>query len=454
MTTSRLIKIKKGLDLPISGEPEQRIDVARKPSSVALVAADYIGCKPTMRVKPGDRVLLGEPLFEDKKNPGVMFTSPGGGEVTGVYRGEKRALQSVVIALEEDESSVEYDSVRGRDEGMIHEDEVRRILLESGLWTAFRTRPFSKVPRAGSTPAAIFVTAMDTNPLAPDPDVVAAGREEDFLAGQRIIAKLTPGNTYVCRKPGSKMAAADGANIKAVEFAGPHPAGTPGVHIHFLEPVFREKTVWHLGYQDVIAIGALFRTGQHDVRRIVSLAGPQVKSPRLLETRVGASLDDLTAGETAAGESRVISGSVFSGRTAQGEIHGYLGRFHNGVSVVEEGRERRFLGWTIPWMDQFSVLNLFLSKLSPKRRFPFNTNIYGGRRAIMPIGVYERVMPMDIAATHLLRSLFSGNTERAEQLGCLELDEEDLALCSFVCPGKNDFGVALRATLDRIEREG
>lgn len=454
MTAPRLIRIKKGLDLPISGKPAQSITDGRKPSSVALVAGDYVGLRPTMRVKPGDKVRLGEPLFEDKKNPGVVFTSPGGGEVTGVYRGEKRALQSVVIALDADEAPVEYESFQGRDVGTIDEKEIRRILLESGLWTAFRTRPFSKVPGADSTPAAIFVTAMDTNPLAPDPEIVAAGRRKDFLLGQQVTARLTSGHTYICRKAGSRMPAADADGIREVEFAGPHPAGDPGVHIHILEPVHREKTVWHVGYQDVIAIGALFQTGRLDVQRIVSLAGPQVKSPRLLETRLGASLDDLTAGELAEGENRVVSGSVLSGRTAQGEIHGYLGRFHNGVSVVREGRERRFLGWMIPWLDRFSVLNLFFSKLSPRRSFALDTNIHGGRRAIMPIGIYERVMPMDIMATHLLRTLFSENLERAEQLGCLELDEEDLALCSFVCPGKNDFGAALRATLDRIEREG
>lgn len=454
MAESRLIKIKRGLDLPISGEPKQIIEPAGKVSRVALIAEDYVGLRPRMHVKPGDSVRLGETLFEDKKNPGVSFKSPGGGEVISVNRGERRALLSVVIALSENENPVEYPSYTGKGIGALERSAIKDLLLESGLWSAFRTRPFSKVPNPASTPSAIFITAMDTNPLAADVEKVLEGREEDFLLGQKAVAELTGGTTYLCRGRGSKIPSLDDSRLHVVEFDGPHPSGTPGVHIHFLEPVNRNKTVWHIGYQDVIAIGSLFKTGRLDINRVVSLAGPGVQSPRLIKTRTGACIDELVENKLKDGKNRVISGSVFSGRSAQGEVMGFLGRYHNQISVVHEGTKRRFLGWIIPWFDGFSVLNVFLSKLFPKKKFAFGTGVHGGRRAIVPIGAYERVMPMDIIATHLLRTLFSGNLERAEQLGCLELDEEDLALCTFVCPCKNNYGPVLRELLHRIEKEG
>jgi len=329
------------------------------------------------------------------------------------------------------------------------------LLVESGLWSVLRTRPFSKVPDPTTTPHSVFVTAMDTNPLAPAPDAALAGREEDFANGLLCVTKLSGGEVYLCRAPGSAISADPHSGVSVEEFSGVHPAGTVGLHIHTLDPVYREKTVWHVGYQDVAAIGALFRTGQLDFERIVALAGPSLKKPRLVRTRMGASTDDLVEGELKAGEHRVISGSVLSGRTAMGEIHGYLGRYHNQVSVIPEGRERIFLGWMGPGAGAFSVSNAFLSALwRGKKRFSFTSALNGSGRAIVPIGLYERVMPMDIMPTFLLRALMSDDLERAEELGCLELDEEDLALCTFVCPSKIDYGPALRRNLTQIEKEG
>lgn len=452
-------RIKKGLSLPISGTPEQSIDAAEAPRRVALVAADYIGMKPTMHVNAGDQVRRGQLLFEDKKTPGVRFTAIAGGKVSAVNRGAKRALQSVVIELDQDERSgraatARFSAFSGKHPAELSGDEVCELLVESGLWTAIRARPFSRVADPEKRPRSIFVTAMDTNPMAPDVSLALADRGEDFERGLTALAKLTDGLVFVCKAPGAAFPTPRDGRIVVEEFDGPHPAGTAGVHIHTLDPVNRRKLVWHVGCQDVAAIGRLFATGELDVGRVISLAGPPVKRPRLLRSRLGASIDSLVEGEIGDGETRLISGSVLSGRAARGEIHGYLGRYHQQVSVLAEGREREFLGWLAPGADKFSVLPAFLSRLLPGKKFELTTTTGGSPRAIVPIGLYEKVFPIDIPPTFLLKAVVMGDLERAEELGVCELDEEDLALCSFVDPGKHDFGVYLRDLLTTLEKEG
>lgn len=457
-------RIKKGLDLPITGEPETDIvEDAPDVSRYAVLAGDYVGLKPRMQVQPGDRVARGQVLFEDRRTPGLRYTASGAGVVDAVNRGERRALESVVVRLDEDETDptpgssthVRFECHRaGTHPADMEREEIRDLLVESGLFTAFRTRPFSKVPDPSSIPHAIFVTAMDTNPLAPPAERTVEGREEDVTLGLLAVAKLTPGKVYVCRRSGSSIG--DGAKraVTLEDFEGVHPAGTVGLHIHLLDPVDRERTVWHLGIQDVAAVGWLVRTGTLFVDRVVSLAGPPVKRPRLLRTRLGASLDDLVADELAEGENRVISGSVLSGRKATGPIRGYLGRYHQQITVIREGREREFFGWLAPGRRKFSIFPVFLSKLLPRTRFDFTSTTNGSDRAIVPIGMYEQVMPFDILPTFLLRALAVRDVESAEKLGCLELDEEDLALSTFVCPGKGEYGPMLREVLQVIEEEG
>ncbi|MGB1891755.1 MAG: Na(+)-translocating NADH-quinone reductase subunit A [Candidatus Latescibacterota bacterium] len=448
MASSR-IKVKKGLDLPITGAPEQTIEEGEAVTQVAVIGSDYNGMRPTMAVKEGDDVALGQLLFEDKKTPGVRYTSPGSGKVVAVNRGAKRALQSVVIALSGDaEERFEQFSEIAPDQ--LSREQVRDKLVASGLWTALRTRPFSKVPSPESTPHSLFVTAIDTNPLSADPQVVLAGHEADFTLGVQLLSKLSDGPTYLCKAPGASI---NGSGGQEVEFAGPHPAGLPGTHIHFVDPVGANKTVWNINYQDVIAVGKLFSTHRLSVERTIALAGPQVERPRLIRTRVGAQLSELTGGQLRAGENRIISGSVLSGRAAAGPFD-FLGRYHLQVSVLAEGREREFLGWQKPGVDKFSVKNVFASKLFPGKLFNFTTSTEGSDRALVPISSYEGVMPLDVVPTFLLRSLITGDTEQAQLLGALELDEEDLGLCSFVCPGKHEFGPLLRKNLEQIELEG
>ncbi|MCF7980836.1 MAG: Na(+)-translocating NADH-quinone reductase subunit A [Pseudomonadales bacterium] len=449
-----MIKIKRGLDLPIAGEPEQKIYTGPTARTVAIVGSDYVGMKPTMEVKEGDRVRKGQLLFTDKKTEGVRYTAPATGVISAINRGEKRILQSVVIDVEGEEAET-FESYEASALTNLSADKVEQNLVESGLWTALRTRPFSKVPQPGTRPTAIFVTAMDTNALAADPQVIIAEHKVDFGQGLDLLAKLTQGSLYLCKAPGADIPNGTAASIKVEEFSGPHPAGLVGTHIHFLDPASENKTIWHIGYQDVIAVGKLFTTGQLYTDRVVALAGPRVTQPRLLRTCIGASLDELTAGqcEQSGQENRVISGSVHLGRTARGPL-AYLGRYHNQVSVVQEKISRDLLGYMSPGGNKHSVMNIYLSKLFKNKKFPMTTTTNGSPRAIVPVGAYEQVVPLDILPTHLLRSLVVGDIEMAQALGCLELDEEDLALCTYVCPGKYEFGPILRSNLNRIESEG
>jgi Na+-transporting NADH:ubiquinone oxidoreductase subunit A len=359
-------------------------------------------------------------------------------------------LQSVVIEAAGNDA-VQFAKYSANELAGISREQVVQNMVDSGLWVALRTRPFSQTPAIDSTPRAIFVNAMDTNPLAADPEVIIAADSEAFSHGLTVLAKLTDGKLYLAKKAGANIPTVTQAQV--AEFDGPHPAGLVGTHIHLLDPVSAKKVVWHIGYQDVIAIGKLFTTGELHSERVIALAGPAVKSPRLVKTILGASVAEQTAGELADGQNRIISGSVLSGSTAHG-VHGYLGRFHTQVSVLAEGYDKEFLGWIAPGATKFSVTRAYLSHLSPKRLFNMTTTTNGSSRAMVPIGNYERVMPLDILPTLLLRDLISGDTDGAQTLGCLELDEEDLALCTFVCPGKYDYGTILRNCLTTIQKEG
>lgn len=449
-----MIKIRRGLDLPIAGAAPREIHAGPDIRSVALLGSDYVGLRPTLAVREGDRVRPGQLLFADRDNADVAFTAPGGGRVRAILRGERRVLQALVIDLEDDLDGAGSPAFAARTPAELpglRRDQVVDTLVQSGLWTALRTRPYSKIPAPDAQPHSLFVTAIDTNPLCADPARVIAGARADFVAGLAVLTRLPDGPVHLCVAAGADIPGADG--VTRHEFTGPHPAGLVGTHIHFIDPVGPGKTVWHIGYQDVIAIGRLFATGRLDPERVVALSGPCVTMPRLLRTRLGASIADLARGSLAPGEVRVVSGSVLSGRRAMAPLD-YLGRYHVQVSALEEGARRSFLRYLSPGTGAHSALPIYLSHLARGRKFAMTCNTNGSARAMVPLGNYEKVMPLDILPTQLLRALIVGDTETAQQLGCLELDEEDLALCTYVCVGKYEYGPILRDNLTRIEREG
>ncbi len=445
-----MIKISKGLDVPVAGAPEQSITDAPKVTKVAIVGPDYVGMKPTMKVQVGDEVKVGQILFECKKVPGVCYTAPAGGKVVELNRGKRRVFQSLVIEIGDDEQFIDFGANSSEELLSLGEQVVREKLIKSGLWTSLRTRPYSKAPAIDSTPHSIFVNAMDTNPLAANPSIIIKQQESAFVDGLNVLANFgVP--VHLCKQQGSDISSS--GKVTVHEFAGKHPAGLSGTHIHFIDPVGPNKTVWSIGYQDVIAIGKLFTTGKLWTERVISLAGPMCSAPRLYKTRLGAKLSEFAAGHLLEADVRLISGSVLNGRKAEGPFD-YLGKFHNQVSALVEGAPREFLGWLSPGANKFTASRAYLSALFSGKKFKFNTAINGSQRTMIPIGLYEKVMPLDILPTQLLRALVIGDLDDSQALGALELDEEDLALCTFVDPGKVDYGIKLREVLTTIEKEG
>ena len=440
------IKINKGLNVPVAGKPELTIYDANPARTAGLVGWDTPGLKPKMAVTEGDRVKLGQTLYVDKRNPDVKYTSPGSGTIVAVNRGARRVLNSVVVELDGDEAVTFSTSSES-------ESDIRKTLCESGLWTTLRTRPFGRIPQPDTTPNSVFITAINTNPLAGDPGIVIAEDMDAFLAGARIVSKLTVGKGVSCTRPDAEIPCPVGDNFVNAEFSGPHPAGLVGTHIHFLDPVSIKKTVWHLGYQDTMAIGRLFRDGRLPTERLIALGGPMVDNPRLLRTRRGASTADILDGELKPGNTRVISGSVLSGHRASGML-GWLGAYHNQISVLTEDRSREFMHWMRLGRNKYSASRAYASTLMHSGDYPLTTTQNGSPRAMVSIGAFERIMPLDILPTPLLKALLVRDTDAAQQLGAPELDEEDLALCSFVCNGKYNYGPHLRKALDEIEAYG
>jgi Na+-transporting NADH:ubiquinone oxidoreductase subunit A len=404
-----------------------------------------------MLVQEGDTVKVGTPILEDKKNPGVIITSPASGTIKSINRGAKRALISVQIDVDGDEFE-QFTATSEIELGTLTQEQVRSTLQDSGQWTALRTRPYGKVPAVDSNPNSIFINAMDTNPLAVNPELIIKEHAGDFVNGVTVLSRFgVPVN--VCQAKAAQLPGLTADNARIASFSGPHPAGLSSTHIHSIDPVNAKKTVWTIGYQDVIAIGKLFVEGRVSVDRYVALGGPLVNSPRVFLTRLGANISQLTDGRVVDGRTRVISGSVLNGHTAVGHFD-FLGRYDVQVSVIEENDDREFMGWIAPGTKKFSALNVFFSSVFRPKAFNITSSQNGSPRAIVPIGVYEKVMPLDILPTPLIRSILVKDTDSAQELGCLELIEEDMALFSFVDPGKHDFGPVLRTTLTQIEREG
>ncbi|MDA7963557.1 Na(+)-translocating NADH-quinone reductase subunit A [Ruegeria sp.] len=443
-------KLKKGLDLPIEGAPDQTIQPGPAYSTVAVLGADYIGLKPRMLVQEGDEVQRGTPVFCHKDAPDAMMVAPLSGKVVAINRGARRVLQSVVIEVSDaNDTGVDFSGVGDADTA----EGVTAKLCAAGLWTAFRTRPYSKMPEPGSEPAAIFVTAMDTDPLAPDAALIIGDAGDAFAAGLAAVSHLTEGKTYLCHQDGTSIPGGDLSGVEVAAFSGPHPAGLAGTHIHFLEPLAGDKQVWTIGYQDVIAIGRLMQTGHLDPNIVIALSGPGARQPRLIRTVMGASTDDLTRDEVAVdGTARVISGSVLSGNHAEGPT-AYLNRFARQITIIREDHDQIPMGWIRPMPSKFSVQPVLGSAFT-KKLYAFTSNLNGGRRAMVPTGVFEELMPQDYLPTQLLRALLVMDTDTAQALGALELDEEDLGLVGFACPAKYEYGLALRDCLSKIEKEG
>lgn len=431
-------RLTNGFDIPLDGAADTVVAPVAEPRRVALVGVDYRDLRPSMKVSEGDRVRAGETLFTDRRHEEIRFVAPGSGVIRRIERGPRRRLESVVIERNDD-PPLEFEPFDDAALVSLRGQVVRERLLEAGLWAAFRGRPFERIPPPDIEPRAIFVTAMDTNPLAPDPFVAISQNAEDFRCGVTVIARLTRGRTYVCTAGGRSAPLPDLPDVLQVEFVGPHPAGLPGTHIHALENRIGEiPDLWHIGYQDVIAIGQLFTIGYASQERIVAICGPGARSPRLARVRIGTELSEVLQHETKSA-CRLISGSVLSGH----QMPGFLGRYHNQVTVLPHAQSV---------MTRFRQLARMVLCGNAGLDQAASSALHGWPSGMLPLEDFERVWPYRVPPGALLRALLVGDADTAMALGCQGLSEEDLALCTYVCAAKRDYGVALRRTLREIER--
>ncbi len=434
------IELKKGLDIRLPGAPKQHMGGTINSSRVAVLPADYRGLRPALAVESGERVAAGQRIFSDRRVPTLACTSSVSGVVTRIDRGSKRRIRQIVIEREGN-AEVSFRSYSIGATRNIPADEIRQTLLESGLWLALRARPFDRVASPDVTPRALFVTAIDTHPLAPDPAVMLNDNVDAFLTGVTALTRLCAGTTFVCVAAGASIPVPDGELVRRVEIAGPHPAGLPGTHMHALGlEVRRDADLWHAGYQDVVDIGQLFLTGRVKGRRVVAVAGPCAKQPRLVNTLPGADLGEF-ADEWSQQDGKLVSGPLLAGSgPAQ-----FLGRFDNQVTMLPSADLVHGARQSLP-----ARLSAFLRGA----RAHDAVTAIGATGGMLPLEAFEGVWPFRIPPMALLRALLGEDAEQAEQLGCLGLSEEDLALCTYICAGRNDYGAALRAALNSIERDG
>lgn len=416
---------RKGLNICTDAGPRGGIGVPRHVRTIAMVGDDYPGVTFDLRVADGDAVAAGQVLCVDRHRPRVCFVAPVAGRVSRIKLGARRRLELLEIELDGD-AALAFDV----DHAIQDATALRDVLLESGAWTSFRTRPFGLVPDPECTAAAIFVTVTDTNPLAPDPVSVVAPCLPQFKRGIDALLRLTTGTVFVCQPPGAPLITVQD-RVKVAYFSGPHPAGLAGTHIHHLLPASRQRPVWQIGYQDVIAIGHLLETGQIMATRMVSLVGAGLAGPTLVNVPLGANLADLVKGQEHAqslDNLALLSGSVLLGREAA-----FLRRHDVQVTAVE--RNLRANGRRPFW-------HRFLDAL-PR----------ADSSAVVPIEAFERAFPFDLLPVPLMRALAVGDIDTADRLGCLELLEDDLALLSWICPSGSDYGALLRHVLNTLSQE-
>ncbi len=446
---SDVIKIKRGLDIRLKGKAEKVFIDVKTPELFAVRPTNFVGLVPKLTVKPGDKVKAGTALFFDKYRPEVKFVSPVSGEVQVVNRGERRRILEVVVKSDNQNESENFGAL---DASKASKEEIVEKLLASGLWPFIKQRPYDVVANPADTPKAIFVSAFDSSPLAPDYDFIVSGQEKELQAGFDALAKLTSGTVNVgvsSQSTSSPFASLTG--VKVSTFSGPHPAGNVGVQIHHVNPISKGDLVWTLQPQDVIAIGKLMLEGIYDSSRIIAICGSEVAKTGYVKTKLGAEIASYLKGNVAEGKLRYISGNVLTGENIGAD--GYLGAYHSQITVIPEGDEHVFMGWASPGLSRFSVSKSFFSWLCPKKEYALNANINGGHRAIIMSGQYDKVMPMDILPEHLIKAIITEDFDKMEQLGIYEVAEEDLALCEFVCTSKLEIQSILRKGIEMMIKE-
>jgi len=447
---SKDVKIKRGLDIKLLGEAQKTVSQVTS-KNFAIKPPDFVGVFPKLLVKEGDTVKAGTPVFFDKYRDNIIFTSPVSGKVEEVHRGAKRKMLEVRITADGNQDSVDFGKA---DPGSVTKEVVIEKLLKSGVWANIRQRPYSVIANPEHSPKAIFISAFDSSPLAPDCSFIIEKEAKAFQAGIDILKKLTPGKVHL-NVHTEKTKSPVFLNTKGVEinkFSGPHPSGNVGIQIHHIDPVSKGEIVWYLNPQSVVMIGKLFLEGRYDGSRIIALTGSGVKDPKYYKVIAGISISDIVENQVGKSDNvRYISGNVLTGDKIDRD--GYLGFYNNHITVIPEGNHFDFLGWALPRLKKYSVSKSYFSWLTPNRKYNLDTNLNGGHRAFVLTGLYEKVFPMDIYPMQLLKAIIVKDLDMIENLGIYEVDEEDFALCEFVDPSKTEMQSIVREGLDFIRKE-
>lgn len=448
------IRLKKGHDILLAGQPEKRLIIAGQPALLKIRPADFRGIKPKLMVKEGDHVKTGSPVLSSKTVPDLFVTSPGSGRIARIVFGERRVINEVVINLDKTESFEDFERFNEQSVESLSSERIKRQLLHSGLWPVIRQRPFSCVADPEKSPKAVFVPAMSTAPFAPDMDYLLDQDSTGFQMGLSVLKKLAGSPVHlVAGKNSSNELLHEAKGIVPHRFSGPHPAGNVGIHIHHIAPIrSRDDIVWYVSLQDVLRIGKLFLTGRLPVGKIVTIGGESVEKRHYIKIRHGMMLKDLLWGNQVEQNSRLVSGDVLTGLKSSPEDP--LGFYHETVSVIPERADREFMGWLKPGLHKYSVTNLFLSRLVRNRGAQLDTRMHGSPRVIIPFGNIESVLPMDILPTFLIKMILARDIDEMERLGIYECDPEDFALCSFVDASKMEIADIIREGLEYVEENG
>ncbi len=447
---SKTIRIRRGLDIRLKGEAEQVLVQTDPPKVVAVKPTDFHGLIPKVLVKPGDQVKAGTPLFSDKYNERVMFTSPVSGEVADVVRGEKRRVLEVRILAD---GHTTYEDFGSGDPSTMNRETILQKLLKSGVWPVLKQRPFDVVADPAGDPKAIFISCFDSRPLAPDLDFIIRNQGEDLQIGINALAKLTKGKVHLGLSPNTTAREfREARGVVHHTFSGPHPAGNVGTQIHAISPINKGEVIWVLGVQEVLIIGRLFRTGHYDATKIIALTGSRARDRKYHRTISGAPVKDI-CGEVPQ-DVRIVSGNVLTGDRVGND--GFLGFYHDQLTLLPEGDEPKFFlteGWASPGFDKFSASRSYPAWLMPGKKFDMDTNQNGEERAFVMSGEYDRVFPFDIYPVHLLKAILVNDIDAMEQLGLYEVAPEDFALCEFVCTSKINSQNIVRTGLDILKKE-
>ena len=450
---SRLVSIHKGLDIRLQGLAEKQLKILPNSRIICVSPLDFHGLNPKLLVKEGDSVKIGDPLFFDKTNEALHFVTPASGTVKSIIRGEKRKILQVLIETNENQ---EYKNGAAEDVSKLSSEELKTKMLACGLWPFIKQRPIDVIADQNQEPKAIFVSAFDSSPLAPDYNFILEGRQEDLQTGFNALCKLTKGKVHL--NIDAKNDSALFSNIKGVEinkFAGKHPAGNVGTQIHHIDPINKGEYIWTINIQDLVIIGNYFNTGKLNARRTIALSGSEVSAPQYYNVLIGTNLDGILKGKVKGNHVRFISGNVLTGD--QKQQNDYLGYYHNQITVIPEGDNYKFFltkGWLGLGFDKFSNSRLFPTFLLPKsKQFVLDTNTNGEERAFVVTGELERVFPFDIFPMQLVKAAMTKDIDGMENLGIYEVAPEDFALCEYVCTTKINIQDEIRKGLDIVAEE-